>query len=174
MKFERSRMFLVALGGCLALSACAPRLYQRETLKLDHRDLDQFEIRYAEFDGCLLRRPVPVSYRLQRSSYVLNLEVRFGNDQTAAGLEVGLSGTGTLNARFPDLGPVEPISVTDGGSRYRLDSARLGGALRVQVLRGATQLGDETITIERQRCRALSISADAPAESPDAVPAGAN
>lgn len=166
MRTERAWTSSLVIVCCLALGACAPRLYQRETLKLDHRDLDQFEIRYANFDGCLLRRPVPVSYRLQRDAYLLSLDVRFGNDQTAAGLDVGLSGTGTLSARFPGLGAVAPASTTESGARYRLDSSAFESPLRVQVWRGETLLGDETLGVRREHCRALSLGEDAAAPQP--------
>lgn len=166
MRTERVWTSSLALICCLVLGACAPRLYQRETLEIDHRDLDQFEIRYANFDGCLLRRPVPVSYRLQRGAYLLSLDVRFGNDQTAAGLDVGLSGAGALSASFPGLGTVAPTSTTESGTRYRLDSSAFESPLRVQVWRGGTLLGDETLGIRREHCRALSLGEGEDAAAP--------
>lgn len=149
----------VLLGACVVLStACAPRLYLRETLQLDHRDLGQFEIRYADFDGCLLQRPVPVSYRVKRALYTLSLDVHFGTDASAASLDIGLIGSEELSARFPDLA-VPPTSLTgEGGARYRFTADALrGSGFTIEVFDGKTPLAQEIVMVRRESCRAVSF-----------------
>lgn len=146
------------LGACALLTACAPRLFQRETLQIDHPDLEQFDIRYADFEGCLLKRPVPVSYRVKRALYTLSLDVHFGNADGAAGLDVGLIGSGDLSGRFPDLGSSPPATQTEDGMRYRIAASALSGSgFTLEVLQGGTPLAQEIIFVRRQHCRALSL-----------------
>lgn len=150
---------VVLLGVCALLSAaCAPRMYQRETLQLDHRDLEQFEIRYADFDGCLLQRPVPVSYRVKRALYTLSLDVHFGTDASAAGLDIGVLGSGDLSARFPDLAaPPSSLSGEDG-VRYRFTADALrGSGFTLEVFDGKTLLAQEIVMVRRESCRAISF-----------------
>lgn len=151
MRFERFIVLIVAAG----LAACAPRLYQRETLALDHAELDQFEIRYADFDSCLLRRPVPVSWKVQRPLYTLELDVNFGADAQPASLDLQLSGDPELSARFPGLEPAPKATALETGARYRV--AAVPSTLSVTVLRGAAELGQETLRVQRETCRALSV-----------------
>lgn len=151
------RLALAAMA-VLLTSACAPRFYERETVSLNHRDLDQFEIRYEEFEGCLLKRPVPVNYRVKRQLYTMTLDVHFGTNDTAAGLDVILSGGGNLAARFPELDPQPVGSTSEAGERYRIDTAAAGdGPLTITVLRDATTIGQEVLQLKRERCRALSV-----------------
>ncbi|MGQ0698482.1 MAG: hypothetical protein ACT4PZ_09585 [Panacagrimonas sp.] len=143
------------------LTACSPRLYQRETLALDHRDLDQFEIRYQNFDGCLLKRDVPVGYRLQRPQYRMTLDVHFGDTGHPASIDLGLIGQGALSASFPDLSIAPARTETEEGVRYRIaaDNVR-NRSFVLHVLRDGGQLGIETVRIERKSCRALGLGND--------------
>lgn len=154
------RAILIAVCALLT-AACAPRLYQRETLKLDHPDLDQFEIRYADFEGCLLKRPVPVSYRVKRALYTLTLDVHFGSDPNPAGLDVWLSGPGRVSARFPDLAVAPLAAALDEGVRYRIASNALrGNGFTLEVMQDQALLGQEIIHVRREHCRALSVGAE--------------
>lgn len=148
----------VLIGACALLAACAPRLYQRETLQIDHRDLGQFEIRYTEFEGCLLERQVPVSYRVKRALYTLTLDVHFGSDDAPAGLDVGLIGAGDLSARFPDLSASPAPIPGQDGVRYRFNADALrGGGFTLEVLEGKTLLAQEIVMVRREHCRAFSF-----------------
>lgn len=152
----RIRLVLCLLAAVLA--GCVPRLYQRETLTLNHPEIDRFDIRYADFDGCLLRRPVPVAYKLERSSYTLTMDIRFGEDDRAPGIDLGLAGGESLSAKFPDLDS-PPTEVLDGGTaHYRIDARSIrGGTFLVQVLANDRLTGEEAIRVERSHCRALSL-----------------
>lgn len=154
MRAERALILL-----CLALlTACAPRLYQRETLSLDHAELDRFEIRYADFDSCLLRRPVPVSWKLRRTLYTLELDVHFGTDDQPASLDLNLSGSPDLSARFAEL-TVQPVGTEiETGTRYRVPVP--GSTLSLTVLRDGRPVGDEVLRLKRDTCRALSVGED--------------
>lgn len=140
------------------LAGCVPRLYQRETLSLDHREIERFDIRYADFEGCLLRRPVPVAYKLERPSYTLTLDVRFGEDDRAPGIDLGLIGGESLSATFSGLTP-EPIATVDAGAaHYRVDAGSIRGAsFAVQVLLAGRPAGEEIILVRREHCRALAL-----------------
>lgn len=140
------------------LTACAPRFYQRETLKLDHHDLDQFSIRYQSFEGCLLKRDVPVNYRVQRDRYRMTLDVHFGDDAHPATLDLGLTGEGQLDARFSGLSIAPAKTETEDGVSYRIDPGSMhDGSFVAHILRGTEELGVEAIRFERQSCRALSL-----------------
>ncbi|MGH8517106.1 MAG: hypothetical protein ACREUE_06560 [Panacagrimonas sp.] len=141
----------------LLLAACAPRLYERQTVALDHPDLESFEIRYADFDGCLLRQTVPVSYLVKRSQYVLALGVHFGNTPQPPALDVDLLGDPDLTASFPGRPDASAPMPIENGARYRLDADRLGTMLAVRVQRDGRVLGEERFEIERSHCRALSL-----------------
>lgn len=142
----------------LSLTGCMPRLYQRETLSLDHREIDRFDIRYADFEGCLLRRPVPVAYKLERPSYTLSLDVLFGEDRHAPGIDLGLSGGEDLSAKFPDLSAPPPTTSDIGSAHYRIDSSSIpGSSFTVQVLTDGRPAGEEIILVERKHCRALAL-----------------
>jgi len=150
-----SRASSVAL--CVLLAACAPRLYQRETVTVDHRDIDQFEIRYADFEGCLWKQQVPISYRLRRPSYVLDLGVHFGSKPEASSLDLSLSGAEDLTARFPSLAEIPQPTETEGSVRYRVGADQAGSTLAMTVLRGGVPVGEEHLRLERSTCRALSV-----------------
>lgn len=152
MRLDRSLLLIAAV----LLSACAPRLYQRETLTVDHRDLDQFEIRYADFDSCLLRRPVPVSWKLRRALYTMELDVHFGTDAQPATLDLNLSGSPDLSARFAELRTSPPATEVETGTRYRVNIP--GSTLTISVLRGGTAVGEEVLRVGRDTCRALSVN----------------
>ncbi len=157
MRASRSFTPVLTLGLSLLLAACAPRLYERQTVALDHPDLGSFEIRYAEFDGCLLKQTVPVSYRVQRAQYVLALGVHFGNTPDPAALDVDLLGDADLTANFPGRPDAPAPTSIENGVRYRLDADRMGSQLAVRVQRDGRVLGEERFEIERSRCRALSL-----------------
>ena len=141
----------------LLLSACAPRFYQRETLNLDHADFDALEIRYASMDGCLLRREVPVSYRLRRPQYQLGVDISFGNAPGTASLVLSLSGDNHLAARFLDI-PQPPAKPLDEGVRYRVEAATIpDGRLRFEVLRNDQTLERQTLQVTAEHCRAMSL-----------------
>lgn len=160
MSWLRVHGLLIATS--VLLAACSPRLYQRETLKLDHSDFEQFAIRYEAFDGCLLKRDVPVSYRLQRPQYLMTLDVRFGNDRDPASLDLSLTGTGGLRALFADPSAALPGAEIEDGVRYHVDTGTVrNGSVVLHVLRDDEELGVETIRIERESCRALSLGGDA-------------
>lgn len=146
-----------SLALCGLLAACAPRLYQRETIAVDHRDIEQFEIRYAAFEGCLWKQQVPVSYRLRRPNYVLDLGVHFGSAPQAASLDLNLSGAPDLSARFPALARAPAVTETEGSVRYRVDSAQAGSSITMIVLRAGMPVGEEHLRLERSTCRALAV-----------------
>lgn len=149
----------VLLAASLLLSACAPRLYERQRVDIDHRDLDQFEIRYADFEGCLLRQAVPVHWRLRRPAYTLDLALAFGSGpQAPASLELVLSGQKPLSARFPGLRAPPTATDTGDGTRYRLPlGADAPDTVQLQVLRDEQVMGSETLRLLPHRCRALSL-----------------
>ena len=141
----------------LLLGACAPRLYQRETIAVDHRDLEQFEIRHADFEGCLWQQQVPISYRLARPGYTLDLGVHFGSAPQPASLDLTLSGAEDLAARFPSLAQPPVPTETEAGVRYRIDSNQVADALALTVLRGGVAVGEERLRLERSTCRAMAV-----------------
>ena len=149
---------VMATGLCVLLAACSPRLYQRETLQLDHDDLESFEIRYADFDGCLLRRSVPVTYLVKRANYVMKIDVRFGADDTPALLDLGLSSPGTLDARFAGLSTDPTKLEVETGLRYRIAASTVSQAeFTVRVFRDGQAAGEETLRVKGQHCRAISL-----------------
>lgn len=153
------RLALVALAAGLA--ACAPRLHQRQILLLEHADpvaAEAMEIRYAPFDGCLLKRDVPVQYQLARPGYTLQIEVGFGRDDQPPGLSLIVLGDADLQARFPGLAPTPEAQPLEDGRRYRIDGAALpADGLRIDVLREDQWLGREFLRVSQQHCRALSL-----------------
>lgn len=158
MSIERTRRLLLSLGCLAGLSACAPQLYQRETLQIDHREFERFEIRYAPMDGCLLSREVPVSYRLQRPDYALHVDVGFGNGENSASLALSLLGDNDLGARFVDLAAAPRANPLDDGVRYRIPADALAdGRLSFDVLLDDTVLEREVLQVRTQRCRAISL-----------------
>lgn len=150
---------LALLAASLLLSACAPRLYERQRVDIDHRDLDQFEIRYADFEGCLIRQAVPVRWRLRRPAYTLDLALAFGSGpQAPASLELALSGDASLSARFPGLQSPPPATDTGDGHRYRVPlGTDAPDTLQLQVLRGEQVVGSEALRLTPDTCRALSL-----------------
>ena len=157
MPASTSRIRLLALLLALPLSACATRWYERQTVALDTPDLEQFEIRYGDFDGCLLRQTVPVRYRVQRAQYALELGVHFGNTPDSPALDVDLIGDPDLTASFPGRPNAPTSTPIENGARYRLDTDPLGAQLAMRVQRDGRVLGEERFEIERSRCRALSL-----------------
>lgn len=151
-----------ALLACAAvLAGCAPRLYERQTLRLDHHDLDQFSIRYQSFEDCLLKRDVPVNYRLQRDRYRMTLDVHFGDDAHPATLDLGLTGSEDLTVTFSGLTVPPARTETEDGVFYRIDpSGMKERSFFAYILRGTEELGVEAIRIEHQSCRALSLGND--------------
>lgn len=146
---------------CAGLAACVPRLYQRETLAIDHREMERFDIRYAEFDGCLLKRPVPVAYTLRRESYTLDVEVHFGENNRAPSLDVALTDGQNLSARFPDLRATPQATVEGSDARYRIGADLIRfPSFQVEVLSDGRVAGEEIITVSRNHCRALSLDRD--------------
>lgn len=145
------------LSMALLLAACAPRLYERQTVALDTSDLEHFEIRYDDFEGCLWRQSVPVRYRIQRAQYALVLGVHFGNTPESPALDVDLLGDPDLTASFPGLRSVAAPTPIENGVRYRLDTDPLGPMVAVRVQREGRVLGEERFDIKRSRCRALSL-----------------
>lgn len=148
---------LVGVLLVLPLSACATRWYDRQTVALDSPDLEQFEIRYGDFDGCLLKQTVPVSYRVKRDQYVMALGVHFGNTPESPALDVDLIGDPDLTASFPGRPDTPAPTPIENGARYRLDTDPLGPQLAVRVHRDGRVLGEERFEIDRSHCRALSL-----------------
>lgn len=159
MRIEGRRRHVPLLIAALLLSACAPRLYERQAVQIDHHDLDQFEIRYADFDGCLLKHAVPVSWRLQRPLYTLDVSAGFGSTPGAPpSLELRVSGHPGLALAFPGLNPAPRISPTEDGPRYRLDlPGDAPDRLVLDVLRDSIAVGKEVFRLKLDRCRALSL-----------------
>lgn len=163
MRFETALHRGLLISACIGLAACAPKLYQRETLQVDHRDFERFEIRYAPMDGCLLNRDVPVAYRLQRPDYALLIEVGFGNGENTASLALSLTGDNDLSARFNGVAPLPQAHRLDDGVRYRIPvSSMRGGQLAFDVLLDQIMLEREILQVQTQRCRAISLG-DRPA-----------
>lgn len=139
------------------LSACTPQVFQRQTVTLDHAELERFEIRYAELPGCLWRRQVPVHYRLERAGYVLDFDIDFGLDRRKPELELNLS-PAQLSARFPGLDPAPIAEELEQGKRYQLAMSQLDEAsFVVEVLSQGVVLGRERLVVEQQTCRGLSF-----------------
>ncbi|MGQ0618867.1 MAG: hypothetical protein ACT4QA_02950 [Panacagrimonas sp.] len=157
----RAEILMVCVLAPMLLVGCVPRLYQRETLRLDHGEIERFDIRYADFEGCLLRRAVPVAYKLKRPSYTLTLDIHFGQDDRAPGIDLGLSGGESLSASFSGLAP-EPIATIEGGkAHYRVEAGSIRGAsFAVQVLMSGRPAGEEIILVQRKHCRALALDHD--------------
>ena len=148
----------IPAGICVLLAACSPRLYQRETLQLDHDDLESFEIRYADFDGCLWRRSVPVNYLVERANYVMRLDVRFGTDDVPASIDLGFSSPGKLDARFAGLSTDPTKLEVETGLRYRIAASTVSqGEFTVRVFRDGQAAGEETLRVKGQHCRAISL-----------------
>ena len=166
MPAELSRI-AITVGICVLMAACSPRLYQRETLQLDHDDLESFEIRYAEFDGCLLRRSVPVNYLVKRANYVMKIDVRFGADDMPASLDLGLSSAGKLDARFAGLS-ADPTKVeVETGLRYRIAASSVSQReFTVRIFRDGQAAGEETLRVKGQHCRAISLGNKTPEKAP--------
>lgn len=157
----QARSLLVVLV-CVGISACVPRLYQRETLAIDHREMDRFDIRYDEFEGCLLKRPVPVAYTLRRESYTLDVDVHFGENNRAPSLDVVLTDGHNLSARFPDLQAPPPATVEGSDARYRIGADLIRfPSFQVEVLSDGRVAGEEIIQVRREHCRALALDRDA-------------
>jgi hypothetical protein len=150
------RVVLIA-ATALLMSACAPRLYERQTVALDSADLDKFEIRYADLEGCLWRHTVPVSYRVKRAQYTLELGVHFGTTPGSPALDVDLIGDPDFSATFPGRPSGPAPTPIENGVRYRLETDPLGPMLAVRVERDGHVLGEERFNIERSRCRALGL-----------------
>ncbi len=143
---------------CVAMTACVPRIYSRHTLELQHPDPAALDIHYAPFEGCLLQRQVPVSYRLQRPQYVLRAEVGFASEDDAASLVLSLEGEGALSARFPGLVPAPHRQPLERGYRYRLDTRSIvDGRFNVEVLRDDQVLDRQWFRVQQRHCRALDI-----------------
>jgi hypothetical protein len=142
----------------LPLAACATRMYERQTVALDSADLENFEIRYGDLEGCLWRHTVPVSYRVKRAQYTLELGVHFGITPDSPALDVDLIGDPDLTASFPGRPDAPAPTPIENGARYRLETDPLGPLLAVRVERDGRVLGEERFEIERSRCRALSLS----------------
>lgn len=157
MRIASGRLVMAMLL-CALTAACSPRLYQRQTLQLDHDGLDLFEIRYAEFDGCLLRQSVPVTYRVERANYVMKIDVRFGADDTPASLDLGLSSAGKLDARFAGLSADPAKLEVETGLRYRIAASSVKeGEFTVRVFRDGQAAGEETLRVKNAHCRAISL-----------------
>jgi hypothetical protein len=139
------------------MSACAPRLYERQTVALDAADLENFEIRYADLDGCLWRHTVPVSYRVKRAQYTMALGVHFGTTPDSPALDVDLIGDPDFSATFPGRPDTPAPTPIENGVRYRIETDPLGPILAVRVQRDGRVLGEERFDIERSHCRALSL-----------------
>lgn len=139
------------------ISACAPQVFQRRTVVLGHEELERFDIRHAELQGCLLRRQVPVHYRLQRPGYELEFDVDFGLDSRAPELEMSLSPM-SASARFPDLIASPPAQELANTKRYRIDMAGVkADAFTVEIRSAEAMLGRERISLQEQRCRGVSL-----------------
>lgn len=158
MWIDHRRSAVLLMLACLTLSACVPRIYPRHTLELQHPDPEALDIRYAPFEGCLLQREVPVSYRLQRPQYVLRAEVGFASDHDAASLALSLEGEGALSARFPGLVPAPHRQPLERGYRYRLDTTSIvDGRFNVEVLRDDQVLDRQWFRVHRRHCRAVDF-----------------
>lgn len=155
MRIDRVPVVLAAL----AMSACASHLYERSTVVLDQADPDAFDIRYGQFDGCLLKRDVPVEYALKRPSYTLRFEVGFGADDRAPKLDVILSQAVDATLAFDGAGTVAPADLIDGTRRYEIDTGEADRTVGISVQRGTDVLGRETIHLDRQKCSAMSLGA---------------
>ena len=148
---------ITAMLLALPLTGCATRWYERQTVALDADDLENFEIRYADLDGCLWRHTVPVTYRVKRAQYTMELGVHFGNAPDSPALDVDLIGDPDFSASFPGRADAPAPTPIDNGVRYRLPTDPLGPTLAVRVQRDGHVLGEERFAIERSHCRALSL-----------------
>lgn len=141
----------------LLASGCAPRFYERSTLVLDHPELDRFTVRYGELEGCLLKRQVPVEYRIRRPRYSLTLRPLSAIDGAAPRLELRFEPAGALELRFPELQPPPPMLYAEPGSRYVVEGAALAGErLRVQIVDGSELVGEERFELAREHCRVFT------------------
>jgi hypothetical protein len=154
-------MRIEAIGAALAamaLSGCATQLYERSVVVIDHYDTDAFEVRYADFDGCLVKQQVPVDYKLKRGLYTLRFEAPFGTTKAPPDLDVLLADAPGATLSFTGVGTVAPADELDGVRRYELkpDSTKKQ-IVGIDVARGSEVLGHETVRLEPQTCKAMSL-----------------
>lgn len=146
------------IAALLALAACAPRIYERETVILDAPDLDQYTIKYGELEGCLLRRQVPLNYGVARARYAVALRAGTSAQDAAPRIEIVVKGARTLSLRFPELSEQPAGDVGPQSSRYSVDSAALPqNRLRFEVLSGTEVLGTEALTFKRESCTGVGV-----------------
>lgn len=153
-------MRIEAIAGALSalwLGGCASQLYERNVVVIDHPD-DAFEVRYAEFDSCLLKRQVPVEYKLKRPLYTLRFEAGFGTSKSPPSLAVILADAPGAALSFSGAGEVAPADELDGTRRYELrPDAGSARTLGIDVVRGSDTLGHEAVRLEPQTCKAMSV-----------------
>lgn len=140
----------------IAVSACAPRFYERSTVVFDTPDDEAIQVRYGELDGCLLRQQVPVEYILRRPRYTLLVRPVAGLD-SAPRIELRLQSDSDAKLVFPTLAVAPPPLFADKGSRYLVDTTEITDSLlQVEVRRGSESLGQEALRFSATRCRVLS------------------
>jgi hypothetical protein len=147
---------MAAALSALWLSGCASQLYERSVVVIDHGD-DAFEVRYAEFDSCLIKQQVPVEYKLKRPQYTLRFEAGFGTASSPPSLDVILADAPGAALTFTGAA-VPPADELDGTRRYELrpdpGSEKTVG---IDVVRGTDPLGHEAVRLKPQTCKAMSL-----------------
>ncbi|MGB0954446.1 MAG: hypothetical protein ACPGZP_00435 [Panacagrimonas sp.] len=142
----------------ITLSACAPSTFKRSTVSLSHPNLDQFEIRHADFQGCLWRHPVPVHYRIQRTEYELEVDVRFGLGAEPASLDITVRSQPAARAEFLNLPQQPDAQAVDKGHRYRLLRSQIAQQrLALDVFSEGRALGRERFRLDDHSCLGLSL-----------------
>lgn len=146
-----------ALGALGLLAACAPRMYQRSTVVLDHAESERFDLRYGELDGCLFKHQLPVEYRLQRKQYRLQLRPLSALQGAAPRIELLVEAQPPLDLGFPGMAEPPAPQYAERGTRYVVDTAQLAdGVLQLQLRSGGQVVGEERFELSTQSCRVFS------------------
>jgi len=157
---RRGRVLTALIGGLtLVMTGCASQLYSRNTLVLKGPTVDDYDIRYEELQGCLIRQQIPTVYIIRREAYTLNLRMVPASGEDSASIDVTLKSGVALSARFPGVRPEPQGYVSIEGSRYRVAASALSvAAFDIEVYSGDRLLGSERLGVEPKSCKAVGWS----------------
>jgi hypothetical protein len=140
----------------LSLTGCASQVYSRNTLVLKGPAVDDYDIRYEELQGCLIRQQIPTVYIIRRAAYTLNLRMVPASAEDSPSIDVTLKSDVALSARFPGVRPEPQGYVSIEGSRYRVDASAMSvAAFDIEVYSGDRLLGSERLGVEPKSCKAV-------------------
>ncbi len=152
-----ARPLAAVLLASLLSCACAPRIYQRSTVTLEAPDDEGTQIRYGEFDGCLLRQQLPVEYVVRRRFYTLTIRPIAALEDDRPRVEVRVSGDATVMLRVVGAEPPVEARYAEGGSRYVIDTGAIAGTtLEMELSRAGEVIGQERFDLKKHSCRVLS------------------